>query len=142
MEKPPCDDWFADVLEFMDKFRQWHNTLPATIPKDVAQLRRELMLEEQFELHRAMKNGDLPSIADGVVDLIYVAIGTAIAYGIDIRPVWSAVQKANMEKVPYNAGLAAALAVKGIKVPIGKVLKPEGWQPPNIVGILEEQQPL
>lgn len=85
------------------------------------------MDEELDETLQAMCRDDLPAIADGLADLIYVALGTAIAYGIDLRPVWSAVHAANMAKIG------------GPTREDGKVLKPEGWQPPDIKGILERQ---
>jgi hypothetical protein len=69
-------------------------------------------------------------VADGIVDAIYVLIGAAITYGIDIRPVWQAVHAANMAKEG------------GATREDGKVQKPPGWQPPDIAGILAAQGPL
>lgn len=120
-----------DVLDF-------HRTFGCKVgeegPKDVDEktfgLRLGLMKEEYGELRAAMENADLPGIADGAVDLIYVVIGTLISYGIDPAPVWEAVHAANMAK----AG--------GPVREDGKRLKPPGWQPPDIAAILARQKPL
>ena len=75
----------------------------------------------------AMGQGDLVEIADGLADLIYVLIGTSIAYGIDLEPIWDEVHKTNMAKVGGG--------VRGD----GKILKPEGWEPPEIERLLVAQ---
>lgn len=121
-------DWFSDVRRFEDKFGVSVGNTP-NIPSDekVKILRKKLHLEEFEELTRALDSNDLEEIADGIVDLIYVLIGTAISYGIDIRPVWAEVHRANMKKV--GGGQRAD----------GKIMKPEGWQPPDIKGVLLRQ---
>lgn len=124
-------DWFKDVLEFHAKFCPVQiGDLPAEPSAKISSLRSSLMREELSETIHAMSQGDIDGVADGLVDLIYATIGTAIAYGIDLRPVWEAVQAANMAKVG------------GATRPDGKVLKPEGWQPPDIAGVLAKQGPL
>ena len=70
---------------------------------------------------------DLGGIADGIADLIYVLLGTALSYGIHIAPIWDEVQRTNMAKEG------------GATRHDGKVLKPEGWQPPDVRGILLKQ---
>jgi len=84
------------------------------------------MEEELREFGEAARHRDLPEIADALADLIYVTLGTAITYGIDLRPVWDEVQRANMAKVG------------GPKREDGKQLKPEGWEPPNIKKALQQ----
>lgn len=63
-------------------------------------LRARLMLEELGETLMAMAEGNLPDVADGIADLEYVAVGTAIALGIEHDRVWEAVQASNMDKYP------------------------------------------
>lgn len=120
-------DWFQDVQAFHKQFLLTSPDTP-TIPNEaIRELRERLNKEEFSELLEAENKKNLPGIADSIVDLIYVLIGMAICYGIDIRPVWDEVQRANMSK----AG--------GAKRADGKVLKPQGWQPPNVARILREQ---
>ncbi len=71
---------------------------------------------------------DLPEWCDGTIDLDYVVEGARTAFGINTRPLWLAVQKANMAK-----------AGGPVRESDGKRLKPPGWQPPDIAGLLKEQ---
>lgn len=71
---------------------------------------------------------DLVELADGIADAIFVDLGTAVAAGIDMEPVWDEVVRTNLSKAsgPVRAD--------------GKRLKPEGWQPPRIAEIIADQQ--
>jgi len=74
-----------------------------------------------------MMDEDLVEIADGIGDVIYVLLGTAVSYGIDLRPIFDAIHDSNMKKVG------------GCTRDDGKIMKPEGWVPPDIEGILAAQ---
>lgn len=93
------------------------------------QLRRDILREEWDETDQAMRRGDMLEIADGLADLIYVAIGTALEYGIPLDRVWAEVQRSNMAKRCPTTGKVRHRAD-------GKVLKPEGWTPPDIAKAL------
>lgn len=93
---------------------------------DRVNLRIELIDEEvNRELLPAMRAGDLEEIADAMADTIYVVVGAALEYGIPLDRVWDAVQRANMSKVDPVTGMVRRRADS-------KILKPNGWQPPNI----------
>ncbi len=117
----------ADVAAFNVKFGVYSQARPAAPPLAVQELRARLIHEEVGETLDAMEQGDLAGVADGIVDSIYVLIGAALAYGIDLVPVWDAVQAANMAKV--GGGQRAD----------GKIQKPAGWVAPDIAGILAKQ---
>lgn len=121
-------DWYSDVKMFHEKFGCAVGTVPAIPSGEETVLRCRLVREEYDELMAAMNEEDLPGIADAVTDLIYVLLGTAVAYGIDIRPVWELVQAANMAKEG------------GSTRPDGKILKPDGWQSPDVSGEIKRQQ--
>lgn len=93
-------------------------------------LRRSLLREELNETIEAMNRHDITGVADGLADLIYVAIGTAISFGIRLDDVWAEVQTANMAKEG------------GGKREDMKILKPDGWVAPDIAGVLSRQKPL
>lgn len=114
-------DWVEDVLEFHRKFGLTINETPSVPSHEDQELRDELIKEEFREWVRAPFGAPM---ADALADLIYVAIGTAITYGIDLRPVWEEVHRTNMAKTG------------GGRRRDGKVLKPEGWQPPDISAAL------
>ena len=123
-------DWFKDVLEFHKKFGVSILRRPRCTREEVRSLRARLIQEEHDELTTAMAEGNIPGIADGCVDLVYVVLGTAMSYGIDLRPVWDAVHKANM------------LKEGGGKRSDGKILKPKGWVAPDIRKAMKGQKEL
>ena len=120
-------DWYQDIVDFHRATGTLISKRP-TFPLPVVQgLRLKLIREELEEVVDAIFNDDLVEIADGIADSIVVLLGTAVSYGIDMRPVWDEVHKTNMAKVG------------GPKRADGKVLKPEGWKPPDVKSILIEQ---
>ncbi len=120
--------WQRMVREFHAKFGQPIVDRPnAFIPMSREVLRFNLMKEELEETRVASMQDDIIEIADGLADLIYVALGTAIEYGIDLEPVFAEVHRSNMEKIP------------GLQRADGKITKPPGWKPPRIKEILDAQ---
>ena len=120
-------DWYQDVMDFHVVAGHYIGDEPHMVPIKTFILRGRLIKEEIRETMQAMTTGDLVEIADGIVDSIVVLLGTAISYGIDIRPVWDEVHKTNMAKIG------------GGKDSQGKSLKPTGWQPPDIARIINGQ---
>lgn len=103
---------------------------PTIPPADRVKLRINLIDEEvNRELIPAMIAGDLPKIADGLADSVYVHVGTALEYGIPLEVIWGIVQAANMDKVDPVTG-------KVIRREDGKILKPSGWKPPDVEAAL------
>jgi predicted HAD superfamily Cof-like phosphohydrolase len=96
-------------------------------------LREELIVEEVLrELLPALRARNMEGVADGGIDSIYVIVGLLLECGVPIAECWDAVQRANLQK----AVLQPDGTLQVIKRPDGKVVKPEGWSPPDIVGIL------
>ena len=121
-------DWQGDVLLFHKRFGAYIGSINSEIPLRVNELRSSLIGEEHKELQEALDSGDKAQIAKESADLIYVILGSLVSYGINLNPVWDAVQYSNMQKVG------------GKSRPDGKVLKPEGWKAPDINAIIKEQQ--
>lgn len=116
-----------DVKEFHEQFRITVETYPIIATKLEQMLRVRVITEETDELLVALLNEDMVKIADGIADAIYVIIGTAVTYGIDIEPIWDEVHRTNMAKV--GGGVRED----------GKILKPVGWEPPKIKELLDAQ---
>lgn len=125
--------WVDDVREFHLAFGQDVEPEPTIVSERIETLRVRLMREELDETVVAMADDDLPGIADGLADLIYVSIGTALAYGIPLERVWDAVHAANMAKLGPDG--------KPIRDAGGKVVKPAGWTPPDIAAIVGWESP-
>lgn len=64
----------------------------------------------------------LADVGDALTDLMYFAVGTGLEMGLPLDQFWAEVQRANMDKFP--GGVVTKRAD-------GKVIKPEGWKPPN-----------
>lgn len=96
------------------------------IPNERRRLRKHLMYEEFLELMDGMDACNIADIADGCADVIVTVLGTAAEYGIPFDKIWAEVHRSNMDKKggPMRAD--------------GKMLKPEGWLPPQIRSILAE----
>ena len=121
-------DWYDDILDFHVKAGHYVGIVPRIPPDNVQRLRRKLIREEVNELLDGIDDNDLVKVADGCADAIVVILGTAVSYGIDLRPIWSEVHRTNLSKLG------------GGKRADGKSLKPEGWQPPRIKELLNEQR--
>lgn len=93
----------------------------------------EELLENLMRLHEESEEGtDLVTVADGIIDSIYVLVGTGIELGLPMQALWDEVQRANMAKGTEQPDGS----FKIVKREDGKVLKPEGWEPPDIRGVL------
>jgi predicted HAD superfamily Cof-like phosphohydrolase len=84
------------------------------------ELRARLIREEAREAADAIEAGDLAAAIKELCDVIYVAYGAAVEFGVDLGPFWEEVHESNLAKVA------------GPVREDGKVLKPRGWRPPNI----------
>lgn len=93
---------------------------------DVRAVRRVLLAEEFRETDDALASGDRLAIAQELADLVYVAYGTALVYGIDLDAALAEVHRANMSK----------LGADGLPVlrDDGKVLKGPNYQSPDMRG--------
>jgi predicted HAD superfamily Cof-like phosphohydrolase len=120
---------FTDVLDFHKAFGQNIGKKPYLPNLDERNLRRKLLSEEFREYIDAEEDSDIVEIADALADIIYIACGTAASYGIPLDKVFEEVHRSNMAKLVDG---------KPIYREDGKVMKPEGWKPPDIDGVLEK----
>ena len=65
---------------------------------DVKALRLHLILEEVSELATALMNSDTTGAADALADLLYVALGSAVAFRLPIDLIFAEVHRSNMTK--------------------------------------------
>ena len=85
-------------------------------------LYHELMKEEFQELEDSTTRED---DVDALIDILVVTIGALHSIGVDVDGAWNEVNRTNVAKIDPATG-------KVRKREDGKVLKPEGWQPPNL----------
>lgn len=131
------DNELEDVRRFMRKFGQLplnadgtEMTKPHPVAERKLDERFRFMREELNEFDAAIDDVDVNNfaeLADALVDLVYVAKGTALLMGLPWAELWNDVQRANMAKV-------RGVGKRGNLV---DCVKPDGWVPPQGVKILE-----
>ena len=90
-----------------------------------------LIEEEAEELNQAILNKDRVEILDALVDMLVVTIGAIHSAGFDAEGAWKEVMRSNFAKIDHDTG-------KVIKREDGKVLKPDGWKPPELEQFLRK----
>jgi len=111
----------ADVHALHTKFDFPRALQPRLLPVEDMMGRYRFMLEELNEFKEAMEKGDLVEAFDALLDLTYVAKGTAVQLGLPWSEGWDRVQLANMAKVR-----SPEKTDRGFDL-----LKPDGWTPPD-----------
>ena len=118
-------DMYNDVKDFQVAFGLNVGTKPELPSADERCLRIRLLEEEFSEYLTAEREDDIVEIADALADIIYIACGTAVSYGIPLDRVFAEVHRSNMAKLVDG---------KPIRREDGKVMKPAGWTPPDTKG--------
>jgi len=116
------------VREFHTTFDLARNDVPTWPSTELAALRQRLLVEETAEVGEAVAGDDLAAIAQELADVVYIAYGTAITYGIGLDAVIAEVHRANMSKLDANG--------RPRYRDDGKVAKSPLYQPPDIRAVL------
>lgn len=138
---------YDDVYDFHQKYGLLNGVKPRQLTTRKLQERLEFMWEEfhefadasgfvpaEFEDSGKVKwvgdfdEKDIAEQADALIDLVYVAMGTAVMMGLPWQALWDDVQRANMSKVRGTTKRGHAV----------DVTKPEGWVGPKTQEILDE----
>ncbi len=134
-------DVVADVEDFHRKFSLLYGGIVRGLPQELRRFREDFLKEEldeytrnsvglEFELglrtlNHETVNKHLEEMLDALVDLVYVAVGTAHLHGFDFREAWRRVQAANMAKIraekPGDSKRGSTF----------DVVKPAGWKAPD-----------
>ena len=85
----------------------------------------KLIEEEYKEFVEAFNNNDEVEALDACMDMIWVILGFCYMKGYDVQGAWNEVARSNLSKIDPVTG-------KVKKREDGKVLKPEGWTPPDL----------
>jgi predicted HAD superfamily Cof-like phosphohydrolase len=90
----------------------------------------DLIREETDELEEAIQDNDKVEQLDALIDILVVTMGAVRAAGWDGEAAWKEVMDTNFAKIDPTTG-------KVIKRADGKVLKPEGWQAPQLAQFIK-----
>jgi len=106
---------YNDVVKFIEACDQEKNWDNETLYID--------LIEEEYNEFMGAKTKveDL----DACMDMIWVILGYCYMKGFDVEGAWKEVARSNLAKINPETG-------KVIKKEDGKVLKPEGWTPPDL----------
>lgn len=114
---------FTDVSVFLRAVGQ---EIPPFNADESAQskLYAKLIAEEYAEFMQAVIDADDAEKADACFDMIWVIVGYMKSRGWNCDDIWEEGAKSNLSKIDVVSG-------KVIRREDGKILKPEGWTPPN-----------
>lgn len=120
------DKQVRDIREFQQKIAEkkegWlnqQNTIDLIV--EGISLRKSLLQEEVDELADAVSKNDQVEILDAVIDIIYIALGTAHECGVldKVSKAWDMVHENNLTKLGADG--------KVVKNQNGKVVKPSNY---------------
>ena len=94
-------------------------------------LYHNLIVEEYSEFIAARNAKDDIEQLDACMDMIWVTLGFCHMKGYDVAGAWNEVLKTNMAKVDPATG-------KVRRREDGKILKPEGWKPPDMTKFIKK----
>lgn len=115
---------FTDVAVFLKACGQNYPSTPDPKVSDLAELYKKLIKEEVEEFWEAEAASDDAEQLDACFDMIWVIVGYMKARGWDCESAWDEGAKSNLSKIDPTTGMV-------IRREDGKILKPEGWKPPN-----------
>jgi predicted HAD superfamily Cof-like phosphohydrolase len=121
-------DVFKDSLRFMKAIDNTTDKFNV----DQFNLYFKLIKEEYKELRDAIDAGDQVEVLDAIVDILVVTIGAGHSMGADVEGAWNEVMRTNFAKIDSETG-------KVRRRKDGKVLKPEGWKPPELSSFLSNK---
>jgi predicted HAD superfamily Cof-like phosphohydrolase len=105
-----------------EKFMRACDQTVGEFNEDQYRLYVDLIREEVGELEASTSRVD---DLDALIDIVVVAIGAIHSMGADADGAWREVMSTNFNKIDKQTGRVR-------KRDDGKVLKPVGWQPPNL----------
>lgn len=119
----------SNVFKDQEKFMRACDQTVGEVNYQQYQLYKSLIEEEFNELKSA--DSSLEEL-DALIDILVVTIGAIHSGGFDAEGAWNEVMRTNFAKIDPITG-------KVRKREDGKVLKPEGWQPPNLDSFVQKQ---
>ncbi len=141
------NQYLKDIEEFHKKFGLEYDGKPRLLTEQLADFREKFMTEELHEWGESCDlnakhliagddkvTSELEKQLDALVDLVYVALGTAYLQGFApiFDEAWRRVQEKNMQKV------RALREEDSKRSSTFDVVKPEGWTPPSHTDLVAE----
>jgi predicted HAD superfamily Cof-like phosphohydrolase len=122
----------TNMFRDSDKFMTACEQTISGMNDDQFRMYAKLITEEYDELQVALANKDPVETLDALVDILVVTIGAMNSMGADGEGAWREVMATNFNKIDRRTG-------KVLRREDGKILKPEGWEPPNLTKFLKRE---
>ena len=131
----------VDVVHFQQHFEIPMQSQPGWMTSQDMAFRLNFLQEEMREIETAYNSWKefsdddtvcLEHFFDGLIDLVYVAVGTAALMGLPFAEGWHRVQAANMAKERARSE-ADPRSKRGHG---WDIVKPEGWQSPVLTDLV------
>lgn len=120
------------IVSFHEHFMLTYTGEPRQLPADLQKFRTDFLHEELDEYKLAVRDGDLEKQFDALIDLVYVACGTAYLQGFEFDRGFRRVHEANMKKVRAQR---VEDSVRG-SVEFD-IVKPAGWVKPDLSDLVK-----
>ncbi len=122
----------ASLLEFNQAFDIPKLDSPDIGPEELIELRIKLLREEVEEYAEAARAGDLVEVLDALADIGYILAGTILNHGMQniYDDAFDEVHRSNMAKLVDG---------KVLRREDGKVMKPQGWTPPQLAQFVSKE---
>ena len=122
----------ASLLEFNQAFDIPKLDSPDIGPEELIELRIKLLREEVEEYAEAARAGDLVEVIDALADIGYILGGTILNHGMQniYDDAFDEVHRSNMAKLVDG---------KVLRREDGKVMKPQGWTPPQLAQFVSKE---
>jgi len=142
-------DPISDIREFHEKFGLEYNGPPRALAPDLLEFRQGFMQEELNEyvlystaatdittvnpqfVDQADYAYNLEHAFDGLIDKVYVDLGTNYLHGFNFVEGWRRVHKANMSKI------RATNVDQSARSSTHDVVKPKEWKAPRLIDLVE-----
>tara|TARA_Y100001937_G_scaffold128117_1_gene202571 strand:- start:504 stop:851 length:348 start_codon:yes stop_codon:yes gene_type:complete len=110
-----------NIFQLVQEFHEKYGLKKEPNNFELQRARIRHMIEEMQEYVKGHREGDREQQLDALVDLVYVALGTAYYEGFDFNKAFKEVHECNMKKIQ-----------KATERSKWDVVKPEGWKAPNL----------
>ena len=127
-------DLFQMVSEFHEKFGLEPTDQPDFPVEEIWKLKNVHLQEELNEIRASAINGNLEEYFDGLIDLVYVALGAAYLAGLPFDEGFRRVHQANMTKV---RALRQEDSKRGSTYDI---VKPAGFVAPTLTDLIRKEK--
>jgi predicted HAD superfamily Cof-like phosphohydrolase len=122
----------TNPFQDQEKFMRACNQSVGYLNTDQYKLYLNLIKEEANELMDAVIANDEVEQLDALIDILVVTVGALHSLGVDGEGAWNEVMRTNFAKIDPATGHVN-------KRGDGKILKPQGWEPPNLKPYIKGQ---